>query len=64
VNGASGTLKRYALFQGLNYYPSGGWNDFVGAFDTPLEAFAYENKNLDRDWRQVVDLQTGVIIKP
>lgn len=27
-------VKRYLLFYGDNYYPSGGWGDFQGDFDS------------------------------
>jgi hypothetical protein len=32
-------MKRYLLFLGWDYYPSGGWGDFVGDYDDPNEAF-------------------------
>lgn len=31
-------MKRFLLFAGDIYYPVGGWNDFVGAFDSAEEA--------------------------
>ena len=46
--------KRYMAFAGANYYPCGGWNDFIGFFDTVEEA-----KEAARgDWRQVIDTET------
>lgn len=31
-------MKRYLLFAYDDYYPSGGWNDFKGSFDSVEEA--------------------------
>lgn len=31
-------MKRYAVFGYEQYYPSGGWNDLVGRYDTVEEA--------------------------
>lgn len=31
-------MKRYLLFQCNDYYPSGGWDDFVGDYDTIEDA--------------------------
>lgn len=33
-------LKHYLVFEYPDYYPSGGWNDFIGDFDTIEEARA------------------------
>ena len=54
-------MKRYALFAGEFYYPCGGWEDFVQAFDTSKEAHDYfkTNKKQCGNWYQVIDLQTG-----
>lgn len=27
-------MKRYLLFKGVDYYPSGGWEDFKGDYDS------------------------------
>ena len=37
-------IKRYLVFASDDYYPSGGWGDFVGAFDEIDEARAAERK--------------------
>lgn len=60
--------KRFLLFAGERYYPSGGWNDFVLDFDTAEDAaFAgrslaerrREQENLGHfSWWHVVDSQT------
>jgi len=50
-------MKRYLLFAGYDYYPAGGWGDFIEAFPTFEEAAVgratYEKK---RDWIHIVDL--------
>lgn len=50
-------MKKYLLFAGDNYYPDGGWDDFLGAFDTPLEA-AKALQGHRCDWYQLVDTET------
>lgn len=61
------TLKRYLLFAGSQYYPSGGWDDLKGSFDTLEEAVAagdhVDDLSIrDHDWFQVVDSMTGEIV--
>lgn len=51
-------MKRYALFAGDNYYPSGGWNDLIDTFDIEEEIYEYV-KGAGFDWFHIVDLQTG-----
>lgn len=58
---------RYLVFGGCDYYPAGGWNDFVGAYlfkDDAVRA-AKESigpKNGDwgtgKDWVHIIDLET------
>lgn len=59
-------MKRYLLFQGARYYPSGGWWDFKDAFDTQEEAEREAAKLVeenDYDWWQVVDaVQMKVVV--
>lgn len=54
-------MKRYLLFAGDTYYPSGGWSDFVKDYDTEEEADADGLSKYGRDhqWYEVVDLETG-----
>ena len=49
-------MKRYLLFCGDNYYPGGGWEDFVGAYDTIRECILVL-VDQHSDWYQVVDSQ-------
>lgn len=47
---------KYLLFAGDTYYPSGGWDDFVGAFDSIDAAKAGVDPKCG--WAQVVDMNT------
>lgn len=49
--------KRYMLFAGSEYYPSGGMDDLKGTFDTVEEATA-EGYAKRYDWFHVVDRET------
>ncbi len=40
-------MKRFAAFSFGQYYPDGGWNDFVGTYDTLEEAQANGNQQVD-----------------
>lgn len=64
----SSSHKRYLLFGGYDYYPSGGWNDYFGDFDSISDAkdelvkrsgkgypFAY-------DWWHIVDSDKREIV--
>lgn len=53
--------KRYLLFAGEYYYPSGGFNDYKGSFDSIEEAIS--NVMSYHDWYHIVDLDTLKIIK-
>lgn len=47
--------KMFLVFAGEDYYPSGGWNDFVGSYPTLHEAKEAAVKQR-RDWWHIVDL--------
>ncbi len=57
-------MKRYLVFTGSKYYPSGGWDDFRGTFDTVEEAqkaLLPSGTGLNCqsfDWYQIVDTTT------
>lgn len=52
-------MKRYLLFEGAEYYPGGGWDDFTGDFDTVEEARATAKGRTTRaDWWQIIDTKT------
>ena len=51
--------NRYLLFCGEQYYPSGGFDDFVGAAETIEEV-----KKLNRgSWYHIVDIETLKIVE-
>lgn len=53
-------MKRYLVFAGMFYYPSGGGNDYVAGFDTIEDAKnAYA---VDSDWCHIFDTETERIV--
>ena len=52
-------LKRFLVFSGDYYYPSGGWHDFHGSFDTLEEANGSQPKG---EWAHIFDMDTGEIV--
>ena len=56
-------MKRYLLFKCDRYYPSGGWGDFAGSFDSIAEARAFLSGNpLDGPGEvHLVDGETGTL---
>lgn len=59
-------MKRYALFVGSRYYPSGGWRDFVGSFDTIVEAreAAWPRRRHETmGWYHIADTEQGRIVE-
>lgn len=54
---------RYLVFAGEDFYPSGGWSDFRGAFDTLEEAMA-SAQELKRTvgWVEVVSLEAFQVV--
>lgn len=61
MNDGNIKIKRYVVFAGEHYYPSGGWGDYRGSFDTLEEAQALIGTlgPSTYDWAHVVDLETG-----
>lgn len=55
-------VKRFVLFAGEQYYPSGGWEDYDSSFDT-LEEAKTRAQEVTSDWRDIVDLETGEVVK-
>ncbi len=55
-------IKQFAIFAGEDFYPLGGWSDYIKSFDTLEDAKEYILAgNVMRDWIQIVDLKTGDI---
>jgi hypothetical protein len=50
-------MSRFMVFAGLNYYPSGGMNDFVSSHETLEDAITAVQKLRRADWWHIFDLQ-------
>ena len=63
------TPRRYCVFAGADYYPSGGWHDFRASRDTLEEAVQaaealMEDEFLQCSWYHVFDMdQRRVVAK-
>ena|SRR5262245_283771 len=56
-------MKRFLLFASADYYPDGGWKDFVDSFDDLAAAKAAgDNPSQLRDWWHIVDSKKGTIV--
>jgi hypothetical protein len=51
----------FLVFKGDTYYPSGGWEDYAGAFPT-LEEACYQLGLDTLSWGHVVDTDTDTIV--
>jgi hypothetical protein len=57
-------MKRYLLFAGWIYYPSGGWKDLVESFSTIEDALdAAFTHGGSLTWYQIVDTSSGAIVR-
>lgn len=57
-------VKRYVVFAYDRVYPSGGWSDYQGSFDTLPEADERARELMAKSYTrrinsQVLDLETG-----
>jgi hypothetical protein len=52
-------MKPFLVFAGSHYYPSGGFDDFEGDFDTLEEAKAKVGKQRDSEWAHIIRLPDG-----
>ena len=53
-------VKRYVVFAGPDYYPSGGWGDFHSSHDDINEARdAKLAEEAEGHWANIIDLTTG-----
>jgi hypothetical protein len=48
----------YALFAGENYYPAGGVDDFVGVFESLIDAHNHAIHQVEFEWGHIVDTAT------
>lgn len=54
-------MKAFIVFAGSTYYPSGGWSDFSGTFDTRDEGLVHVA--ITRlDWWQIVETSTMQVV--
>jgi len=51
-------MKPVLLFAGSHYYPSGGWGDFKGSFETTHAALVFLATE-SCDWFHMIDRDTG-----
>lgn len=63
-------MKKYALFGGEFYYPTGGMGDLVATLDVAdeLETLATDPSTRDQyggiiQWWHIADMTTGAIVK-
>jgi len=58
-------MKRYWLFAGDNYYPTGGMGDFIGSYDSVDDAINSHARTNDPtgEWGEVIDSITGDQVK-
>ena len=61
-------MKRYLLFAGMDYYPSGGWDDYLGDFITISECLSHLKEEKNRcwdplEWHHIVDTKTMKIVE-
>lgn len=54
-------MKRFLVFAGDTSYPSGGWKDFVGSFDTEVDAYK-ALATINKDWCHLIDSSTGAYV--
>lgn len=58
------SIKRYLLFRGEEYEPSGGARDLVKDFSTINEAIDFYSKMDDKEyWAHIFDIQEFKIVK-
>ena len=60
-------MKRFLVFCGEDYYPGGGFQDYVGSADTMNDAMALiiKDKTVNQsEWSDIVDSTTEETILP
>lgn len=59
-------MKRYLFFAGGTYYALGGWDDFIGDYDSQDEIEEIVKIGTEKgyiyDWYHIVDLETKEIV--
>jgi len=59
-------MKRFLLFAGSTYYPSGGWNDYLGDFDSTEAAkdflLSRSTSYSSFDWWHILDTSNRTVV--
>lgn len=56
-------MKKYAVFTFDQYYPRGGWDDYLISFDNIFEAFEFvKNPENVRIHYQIVNIEESQIV--
>lgn len=55
--------RKFLLFAGRNRGFNGGWDDFVGIYDTVEEATKITNSLDEESWFEVVSMETLTIVR-
>jgi hypothetical protein len=55
-------MEQYIVFAGENFYPLGGWCDYIGSYPTVEEAREAAS-NCKCDWWQIVDITTKTVVE-
>ncbi len=57
-------MKRFLLFKCDRYYPSGGWGDFAGSFDSISDSmeFLADNPLNTKGEIHLVDSESGTMV--
>jgi hypothetical protein len=56
----------YLVFAGAHYYPAGGWDDFIGAYNTIEEAREAAAKATELswvNWWQIVNIRSYTVVE-
>lgn len=58
-------MRRFLVFAGSDYYPQGGWDDFICSRPILSEAIFYAKDQLNKsaEWAHVVDFESLQIVR-
>ena len=59
-------MARYLLFAGSTYYPYGGWEDFIGVFESVEEAKSYFHTHKHDElweWYHIVEIDSLKLVE-
>ena len=55
-------VKKYLVFGGWDFYPSGGMGDFIGTYDS-IDECRIAIDDPDWDWWEIIDSKTMEAVK-